>query len=256
MAAIAYVAFCVAYGNVITTSHDNRWLMSVLLAVGFTSTLLHYYYDGFIWKMRHQQNREALDMHSSAVTARSEPQLTATSATSWWSSAATVTAGSMFMRQLFYFGLPMGILTIGAMSVWHADRGNYLQPMYQAQALSEQGHYQAATESARKAYARMQAELPMARKLADLKPSAAHEAALAFLIYNESLYENKIMPQLAGKSATDDQLLNHREHIAEASNLLLSAVYRGGNLAHEGRESLTAEQATDIAMSWQHQLGR
>jgi Ca2+/Na+ antiporter len=251
VAAIAYVAFCVAYGNVITTSHDNRWLMSLLLAVGFTSTLLHYYYDGFIWKMRHQQNREALDLHRIVITAQSEPKFTATS---WWSSATTATAGRMFMRQLLYFGLPMGILTIGAMSVWQADRGNYLQPMYQAQTLSEQGNHQAATESARKAYARMQAELPMARKLADLKPSSAHEASLAFLIYNESLYENKIMPQLAGKSSTDEQLTQHREHIAEASNLLLSAVYRGGNLAHEGRESLTADQATDIAMSWQHQL--
>ena len=56
----AYVALCLAYGGVLTTQHENRLLMSVLLALGFTSTLLHYYFDGFIWKLRHRQNRENL----------------------------------------------------------------------------------------------------------------------------------------------------------------------------------------------------
>ena len=55
-----YVLVCLAYGELVTTEQPNRWLMSALLAIGFTSTLLHYYFDGFIWKLRHEQNRENL----------------------------------------------------------------------------------------------------------------------------------------------------------------------------------------------------
>ncbi len=64
--ALFYVLVCLAYGEIITTVHDNRWLMSVLLAIGFTSTLMHYYFDGFIWKLRHKQNREGLALDGRA----------------------------------------------------------------------------------------------------------------------------------------------------------------------------------------------
>ena len=100
----------------------------------------------------------------------------------------------------------------------------------------------------------MQADLPFIAKLAELKPTSSHEAELAFLTYNESLYENVVMPQLAGMQPTQAQLLQHRQHVAEASNLLMSAMYRGGDLTHPGHESLNSDQATAIAMSWQHQI--
>jgi hypothetical protein len=37
---VGYVAVCLSYGDLITTRHEGRWLMSALLAVGFTSTLI------------------------------------------------------------------------------------------------------------------------------------------------------------------------------------------------------------------------
>jgi hypothetical protein len=120
--------------------------------------------------------------------------------------------------------------------------------------LSQQGNATGAAEAARHAYARMQADLPYVAKLAELKPTAAHESELAFVMYNESLYENIVMPQLAGMSSTPSQLTQHRNNVAHASNLLMSAVYRGGNLAHPGHESLNSDQATAIALSWQHQI--
>lgn len=246
-AAILYVGLCIAYGDTITTSHDNRWLMSVLLAIGFTSTLMHYYFDGFIWKMRHQQNREALGMQD-------QPSGADLQMGSWWNAAGDMTATRMFSRQLLYFAVPMGILTIGALSVWSSGNASYIEHMYRAQTLSQQGNATAAADAARMAYARMQAQLPIARKVAELKPSSASEAELAFLIYNESLYENMIMPQLGGKQATAAQQSSHRANLVEASNLLMSAVYRGGPVAHPGREQLTADQASAIALSWQHML--
>jgi len=101
--AAAYVAVCLAYGSGLTQVHDNRWLMSVLLAIGFTSTLLHYYFDGFIWKVRHAQNRENLG-------------LDAGSAQSWGTPARMPGPTAVLARQLSYFGIPMGLLTAGMLA--------------------------------------------------------------------------------------------------------------------------------------------
>jgi hypothetical protein len=62
--------------------------MSVLLAIGFTSTLMHYYFDGFIWKLRHKQNREGLALTSERETSSDGPASTPSlTARSWWPSA-------------------------------------------------------------------------------------------------------------------------------------------------------------------------
>ena len=272
IAAAVYVLFCIGYGNVITTSHENRWLMSVLLAVGFTSTLMHYYFDGFIWRVRHQQNREALNlqdlnlehrkslvdpldsalaMTNGSVESSSRAESPAIS--SWWNNAVQTSAGRMFLKQLFYFGVPMGLLTVGAVSVWNAGNTSYVQYMYQAQSLSQQGQASAAEIAARKAYASMQTELPFAEKMVELKPSSSNQAQLAFLVYNESLYENRIMPSLAGFNLTASQQQNHIANIRRAAELLQNAVIRGEALGHAGREDFTVDEAERIINSWRRQ---
>ncbi|MES2825302.1 MAG: hypothetical protein V4732_16990 [Pseudomonadota bacterium] len=268
LAAGAYVLFCIAYGDLITTDHDNRWLMSGLLTIGFISTLMHYYFDGFIWRVRHQQNREALGLQASSLTTGplNAPLMStilsadknfnpspAQASLSWWSSAARTSAGTMFLRQLLYFGLPMGILTAGALSVWSSGNTSYVKQMYQAQKLSQQGQADAAAQAARQAYASMQAELPFAEKMVDLKPSSANQAQLAFLVYNESLYKNRIMPALAGLNPTSNQQQAHIVQIRRAVELLQNAVLRGEAVAHVGREQLTQEEVRNIMLSWQRQ---
>ena len=285
LAAVVYVLFCIGYGNVITTSHENRWLMSILLAVGFTSTLMHYYFDGFIWRVRHQQNRDALNLQdksleNSSLDLKNRPSLadpldvalaatnpaldslnkretlnekSNNSASSWWNNSVQATAGQMLLKQLLYFGLPMGILTIGAVSVWNAGNTNYMQHMYQAQSLSQQGQASAAEEAARKAYASMQTELPLAEKMVDLKPSSSNQAQLAFLIYNESLYKNRIMPALAGLNPTTSQQQDQAAQTRKSADLLENAVFRGEALGHPGREQFTVEEAERIVASWRRQ---
>jgi len=108
-----YVAVSLVYGDVLTTRHDNRRLFGVA-GHGITSTLLHYYFDGFIWKVRHQQNREALALDSDSTP-------------SWWQSAKLNGAGTMLLRQSLYFGLPMAILTIGAVAAWSQPATNYIE---------------------------------------------------------------------------------------------------------------------------------
>jgi hypothetical protein len=267
VAAIVYVSFCIMYGDAITTRHESAWLMSCLLAIGFTSTLMHYYFDGFIWRVRHQQNREALGLQSqtvlskpNAVTMQTDNEALVASADkkssasfSWWQNVKQVSAVRMFLWQLLYFGVPMGLLTFGAVSVWQGVNSNYISYMYQAQSLSQQGQAEAAAESARSAYASMQKELPIAEKVLELKSSAANKTHLAFLVYNESLYKHKIMPALAGNNPTLTQQQQHKEHLARAIQLLQSAVDQGGSLAHAGRDDFTLEQATAILSSWRRQ---
>ena len=47
-------------------SVDGRWVLGTLFALAFTSEILHYYYDGFIWKVRHKENRQHLAMNENA----------------------------------------------------------------------------------------------------------------------------------------------------------------------------------------------
>jgi len=242
-AAGLYVIFCVAYGDLITTQFDNRWIMSSLLAVGFTSTLMHYYFDGFIWRMRHSQNSAALGPQNDVATDRS-----------WWDAVAALSPLKVLSRQLIYFGVPMAVLTWGAMQVWQGSGQSYIQQMYRAQALSQQGDYQTAAEMARAAYGSMQAEMPLAEKLAEIKPTSANEAQLAFLVYNESLYRNQIMPALDGINPSPMQVQNHVENIRLAIELLESALQKSTSLAHPGREHLSRADAEAIAMSWRRQL--
>ena len=54
---------------------------------------------------------------------------------------------------------------------------------------SKKGMSEEALHQARSALESMEWQLPLVRRLAELQPTAAREAALAFLIYNRSQYE-------------------------------------------------------------------
>jgi hypothetical protein len=262
----AYVGVCLGYGEIVTTRHDNRLLMSVLLAVGFTSTLMHYYFDGFIWKVRHQQNREALAMADVQVagsklqSSGALPTNTPNNEGSWWTNANRATASGMLLRQTLYFGLPMLVLTIGALAVWQSPNQyysqNYISHMYNAQSLAGRGLNSQAEQEAHLAFAAMNGQLPFATKMAELQPTAALEAELAFLIYNQSLYENVLLPQLAGKSLDASRATAHRSHVEQAVALMGKAVEQGEPLSHSGREKLTHVEAQAVVNAWRRQLGQ
>ena len=61
---ILYTALIFGYGsiNLVPNFLENEALRQILMALIFTSNALHYYYDGFIWKMREQETREYLDI--------------------------------------------------------------------------------------------------------------------------------------------------------------------------------------------------
>lgn len=240
LAAMLYVGFCIGYGDLLTTRPESRWLLSVVLAVGFVSTLLHYYYDGFIWKIRHRENREALDL----------PAADAGTEVSWNTPQQVPQARAMFARQLLYFGLPLGLLTVGALGVWQNDHTPYAAHMVAAQQFADRGDMAAAGEAARRAATRMQQELPIVRQMASLQPTASREAELAFLVFNAAMYQEQVLPTLDGAPPDLQRAQRFAMAIAEAAGHLEQALLRGGALAHPGRESLTREQAESVLDSW------
>jgi hypothetical protein len=241
----AYVALCLAYGATLTRQHDSALLMSVLLALGFASTLLHYYFDGFIWKLKHRQNRENLG-------GGTEPA--AAAATSWWTLAPARAPLRVLARQALYFGVPLAVLSAGALAALEGPGANYVAYMLRGSVSYSEGREQQALAEARTALASMEWQLPLARRLAELQPTAAREAKLAFLLYNRSRYDELLIPTLSGAKIGADGIARYRENVAEAARALERALGRGGSIGHSGRDEMRREDAYRTLASWRKEL--
>ena len=251
LAAIGYVGVCLLYGDVVTTKFDNRWLMSALLAVGFTSTLLHYYYDGFIWKVRHQQNHQSL-----GGPGAERPGHDSSGPQSWWERARPRAPAEVLLRQLAYFGIPMAILTFGATSVWSHRHEGYTDHMYRAQMLQQSGDLRQAEQEARIAFTAMGQQLPYVRRISELLPTSAHEAELAFLIFNDARYAHVVIPALDGREVGRLEASVYTARVKEATQVLRGAVERGGSLGHPGRENMTPDDAHRVIERWSRGASR
>jgi hypothetical protein len=219
----------------------------VLLAVGFTSTLMHYYFDGFIWKLRHRGNREGLALTEREISSAHRDGA-GTAAGSSSIPEPSLAARQVFGRQLLYFGLPMLLLTIGAISQWGEISRGYIQDMYAALQASQRGDNDQVLRNAQTAFTTMERDLPISRRLAALDPTASREADLAFLVYNHSYYANVVLPALTGQPERRDR---HRRDVGEAIERLEHAIQMGGPMGHPGRENLTREDARRTLASWQ-----
>lgn len=243
-----YVVLCLVYGKVLTTRLEHaRWLMALVLSAGFTSTLMHYYFDGFIWKVRHAQNREALETPGNAAPA-SAPTAPALS---WWTAVREISARAILLRQVVYFGLPMAALTLGAWMMWREPLIDPRPHVQRANELYRRREFPAALREAELGIAAMDRLLPLEQKIADLQPTAAHRAELALLRYQRSFFRELLVPLLRRTPSTAEQVARHRGEIEAAMRLLTLAAEQGGSLAHRGQETLTADDAFAVVGHWQ-----
>jgi hypothetical protein len=116
---VGYVLICLLYGGLLTDYGRSFWspylgiknfnvytgLLVVLGSTVFTSTILHYYYDGFIWKLRHKENQQNLALESGQQEKQG-------AAGSWWDNSGAVSAGTVLAKQSVYFLLPMALLSV------------------------------------------------------------------------------------------------------------------------------------------------
>lgn len=87
------------------------WLTHFALAVLGASTILHYYFDGFIWKVREQSNRQTLNLESSPQTPKLE-----------WTSA-----GRHCLKWLLFFGPVFGLAAAQVVNAQHRTPEQNLQ---------------------------------------------------------------------------------------------------------------------------------
>lgn len=230
-----YVLICLLYGFVLT-QHGRDWLVSsggrlsigsvfnpqwivgTLLATNFTSTLMHYYYDGFIWKVRHKENRQNLDMQRS--NERDESR-----SISWWETAGKGTAPSIFAHHLVYFGLPIAVLAI-SMTLVRSDRATSL-PLRTIREAADPGETKAAMDA-------INGQLDVEKRMIDLQPTASHYVYLAELTYTRSLVYHRLFARDA-RGATERE--RHEREISKAVEALEAALQLPGPYAHrEDRE--------------------
>lgn len=237
----AYVLACLFYGQSLTSEWDSRWLMALLISVGLTSTLTHYYFDGFIWKLRQTANREHLalpDPHREPAERAREND----------------TPRLVLLRQTLYFGLPLAVLTAGAVAVWDGSHASYVGHMLRAHVLSQEGDVEAARKEALEAYAAMDRQLPIERRMIALQATASRETSLALLIYNHSRFEHLVLPALEGRPTSAESRREHLEQVASAATLLERALSRGPPLTSTPQQRMSAQDAQRLLQSWQAEL--
>jgi Flp pilus assembly protein TadD len=97
-----YIGLVFAYGSLsyFNSRLEIETIKRVLTGVVTASTLLHFYYDGFIWKVREKSTRESLGITGGAVTARSNEFLP-----SWllhglkWGAVFVIPLGALWIGQ-------------------------------------------------------------------------------------------------------------------------------------------------------------
>lgn len=78
--ALSYVALCLAFGSLTHAWRlfDNQAVVRVLVGLTTATAMMHYYLDGFIWKIREKETSQALGVDSRAQepgTSRTGPAL-------------------------------------------------------------------------------------------------------------------------------------------------------------------------------------
>jgi len=104
----AYLVISILYGMVLAQNFhqansllQNPWLVGLVFSLAFTSEMMHYFYDGFIWKVRHRENRQHLDMGPSKQDA------------SWSDRQEGERVFPVLGRLVLYLGLPMVVVMFG-----------------------------------------------------------------------------------------------------------------------------------------------
>ena len=114
---VGYVAISFIYGTVnysLNWFDRAQWIKAIEILV-ITSTLLHYYFDGFIWKMRDRRNQANLDIKGEEGWDKIGARRAVRGVVDRFGGYFRETG-----RQLLYFALPVLLLS-GIQFYWQAD---------------------------------------------------------------------------------------------------------------------------------------
>jgi len=87
---------------------------------------------------------------------------------------------TILLRQLCYFGIPMTLLSVGAILTWSGPGANYVAHMYQAQLLSQQGPGRSGAGGSTRRLRTDESHCHLHADRASCKRRRSRQAALAF----------------------------------------------------------------------------
>ena len=203
---VGYVLICLLYGGLLTDYGRSFWspylgiknfnvytgLLVVLGSTVFTSTILHYYYDGFIWKLRHKENQQNLALESGQQEKQG-------AAGSWWDNSGAVSAGTILAKQSVYFLLPMALLSV---LFWISV--SPLEHRYPILGMSissdeNRGTLQQRRELGIDSIRRAKEQLEIEEQMLSIRPRAVHHVYIAELLFERAkcqFYWDKVDQQV------------------------------------------------------------
>jgi hypothetical protein len=247
LAAGGFVLVCGVYGFVLAngfgaasaghaTGSAARWLVGTLFALGFTSTLLHYYFDGFIWKMRHKENQENLELLAPGGAPPSR-------SSSWWEGVAGSTPLRALLRQGLYFVPPILLLSL---SFWTLEA----DPVRSAPI----GHVMSLTSrsEAKAVLPVLEERLEVERTMTRIRPRSKHytyEADLAYMLSVARAW-------LAGKpgAASETLAAERRRLLSEAVASLERALELGPPYGHPEDPGMGRRDVELRLQEWRQEL--
>jgi hypothetical protein len=262
--ALLYVGICLLYGMLLTEEvwlpvigqfADNTVMVKVffgtVVSLNFTSTLLHYYYDGFIWKVRHKENRQNLAMAGTAARTETEEKENSSDPprASWWDQSPTAApAGKVLLTQLLYFGTPIIFIVLMTSSI---SRSSPSWPLRLAKIVMASD--QVEQEQGKKTIQALDRQIRLEEHMQKLSPKAKHLTYLADLTYHRSHVAAKIADQ-QGKLDTAS-VREHRRLLQLAiSNMQLAISDHAEPFNHREDMYLSRERAESRIQQWQQEL--
>ena len=234
------------------------WLTAIALAVNFTSTITHYYWEGFVWKMRHKENRDNLSLEEGNDRDSENVSL---DTSSWWDRRRASPAMRMLARHCLYFGLPIAIIAGGAWWV-HADPARDPRATQtlgnQAESLYKQGLVLQSLETFQDAVAAADRRILLEEQMIDIRPQPVNYIGFATANYLRSRYATlRIAPLEQGQpdiSRLDQQtqlslLTSHLQEVEKSISASENALAMPAGLTQVGlaaNELMTQQEAEEF----------
>ncbi len=242
-----YLVLCLGYGYVVTMGPGNpvqpevpfKWVIGLLASILFASTITHYYYDGFIWKVRHKENRQNLELEDG-----SEVDQAATTTVSWWDRSGTLSPLKALTWHAIYF-LPPILLLSGC--YWLSHQRSVQNPVAQIrtvmdEARTESGDYQVTDDQRKQATAivgKIDQQLKIEKRMEDLYPRRQYVTYQAQLTYWKAAAQISLLEQGWNNPSTIQQYLRQ---VDQAKSLYVKSLGVPGS--YSNREDLDLDEAT------------
>jgi len=258
---VGYVLVCLLYGfsmagpgnpviapvlRPLVDLSQHQWLLAVLMSMSFTSTLMHYYYDGFIWKIRHRENQQNLELGKATVEEPVPDQVTTqpqTEDVSWWDTARRSDMFAVLSRQFLYFGIP--ILVLGGTFWLHTTAEARSTPIGSLTPNQTRAQMEASLSA-------IERQMEIEEAMIGIRPRAQHYTYLAELVYSKSVLDIRL--NLLAGMTPQQAVRDHADNLERSIALMQRALALPTPYEHPERRGWSREDFESELAEWKQML--